>query len=172
MKRIAAIVLVLLTMNLGSAFAQPFIDNVFNKYAGKKGFTSVLITPELFKLLSFVDKEDKDLKFLSEKLKSLKILVSEEKSIGFTNEIRSELSKSDYLSIMEVIDGTQKVNFYIKQDGEVISDLILLAIDENEEVLLAITGNMKMSDLTALGKNGSFGSGTGHLTLLKDLEKK
>ncbi|MFP4556459.1 MAG: DUF4252 domain-containing protein [Bacteroidales bacterium] len=172
MKRIAALFLIMFSLNLGSTFAQPFIDNVFNKYAGKKGFTSVMISPELFKLLSLVDKEDKELKLLSEKIMSLKVLVSEDKAIGFTNDIRSELSKSDYHSIMEVIDGNQKVNFYIKQEGETISDLILLAIDDNEEVLLAITGNMKMSDLSALGKNGSFGSGTGHLTLLKDLEEK
>jgi hypothetical protein len=153
-------------------YGQAFIDEVFNKYSGKPGFTSVMITPQLFKLLALVDKNDPELKMISEKMSSLKILVSEEKSVGFTNEVREKMSKSKYVNIMEVIDGTQKVNFYILQNDDIITDFLLLAIDDSEEVLLSITGNLKLSDLSKIGNNSSFGGGTGHLSLLKNLEGK
>jgi len=120
--------------------------------------------------LALVDKTDEDLQMISDKMSSLRILVSEEKIVGFTEEVRAKMGKMNYLSIMEVVDGSQKVNFYVQQKDDLITDFLLLAIDGKEEVLLSITGNLKLSELSKLGKSGSFGGGTGHLSLLKSLE--
>jgi hypothetical protein len=170
MKRLILIQVFLILASVG--YGQAFIDDVFNKYTGKQGFTSVVLTPQLFKILSLVDKEDKDLKMLTEKVKSLKILVSEDKRIGFTDEIRSKMGKENYLNIMEIIDGNQKVNFYVKQNGEVITDFLLLAIDDKEEVLISISGNLNMNDLSKIGNSSKFDSKNSHVSLLKNLEGK
>ena len=168
MKRVVLVVAMVIAANI--SFGQAFIDEVFNKYSGQPGFTSVVITPQLFKLLALVDKTDEDLQMISDKMSSLRILVSEEKVVGFTEEVRAKMGKMNYLSIMEVVDGSQKVNFYVQQKDDLITDFLLLAIDGKEEVLLSITGNLKLSELSKLGKSGSFGGGTGHLSLLKSLE--
>jgi hypothetical protein len=170
MKRLIIILLVLGASTIVNA--QAYVDDVFSKYAGQPGFTSVHITPQLFNLLSMLDSEDADLKILSKNLKSLKILVSEEKSIGFTKEVNAKIGKENFLNIMEIIDGKQKVNFYVKQKEDVITDFILLSIDDTEEVLISITGNLKLNELSKLGKNKSFDSKNGHLSLLKSLEGK
>jgi short subunit fatty acids transporter len=152
--------------------SQGFIDDVFNRYSGKNGFTSVVISPQLFQIIALLDKEDQELQKLSEKLISLKILVSEDKSLGFTNEIKDRLKNGEYLNLMEVIDGKQKVNFYAKKKGDMISDLLLLAIDENEEVMLSLTGNFKLNELSNLGSSTSSIGGMAHISLLKKLEEK
>jgi hypothetical protein len=168
MKKLVLIFFVVFTSTFVNA--QAFIDDVFNQYSGKPGFTSVMISPQLFKLVSTINKSDPELQGITEKLSSLKILVSEGKSTGFTNVIREKMTKDDYINIMEVIQGTQKVNFYVKQTGEVITDLILLAIDDSEEVLLSIKGTFVLNDLANLGKSNSILSGDDHLSLLKSLE--
>lgn len=170
MKRLALVFVMIIASNI--VFAQAFIDEVFQKYSGKPGFTSVMITPELFKLLALMDKNDPELQKISQKMSSLRILVSEEKTVGFTNEVREKIAKLNYLNIMEVIDGSQKVNFYVQQKGDRITDFLLLSIDDREEVLLSITGNMTLNELSELGKSNSWGGSTGHLSLLKNLEEK
>lgn len=168
MKRLVLIVAMVIAANI--SFGQAFIDEVFNKYSGQPGFTSVMITPQLFKLLALVDKTDTDLQMISEKMNSLRILVSEEKVVGFTEEVRAKMDKKNYLNIMEVLDGSQKVNFFVQQKGDVITDFLLLAIDGKEEVLLSISGNLKLSELSKLGTSSSLGGSSGHLSLLKNLE--
>lgn len=170
MKRIALVIMMIIASNI--VFAQAFIDEVFSKYSGKPGFTTVIITPQLFKLLSFIDKDDPELQKLSEKMNSLRILVSDRKTAGFTNEVRGKMDKLNYLNIMEVIEGSQKVNFYIQQKGDMITDFLLLSVDDSEEVLLSITGNLKLDELTELGNSKSWNGNTGHLSLLKKLEKE
>ena len=170
MRRIITVLLLVLATSF--AMGQDFIDQVFKQYVGKQGFTSVVISPQVFTLLSAIDPNDKDLKTISEKISSLKILVSEDKAIGFTNEIRSKMKSTNFVSIMEVIDGKQKVNFYVKQSGETITDFVLIAIDDKEEVLLSITGNFKLNELANLGGKNAIGGKDGHLSLLKKLEDK
>lgn len=168
MKRIIFVVLFVAAGHL--SFGQAFIDEVFTKYSGKPGFTSVNITLEFLKLLSFVDSNDPDIKTISEKVNSLKILVSEKRTVGFTDEVREKVNKMKYINIMNVIDGKQKVDFYIQQKGQTITDLILLAIDDNEEVLISITGNLTLSELSGLASSTSIGISTDKMSLLKKLE--
>jgi len=156
-------------MSLGFSFSQSIIDKTFAKYSGQPGFTSVSISPELFKLISLVDDKDEDIKMLSEKIVSLKILVSEDKVVGFTNEVREYVSGMNYKSIMQVIDGSQKIDFYAKEDGGTITDLIMLAIDGSEEIMLSLSGSFKLDELANLGKS-SDNSGVNGLTMLKNLE--
>ena len=71
MRRIITVLLLVLATSF--AMGQDFIDQVFKQYVGKQGFTSVVISPQVFTLLSAIDPNDKDLKTISEKISSLKI---------------------------------------------------------------------------------------------------
>ena len=107
--------------------AQDFIDELFNKYSGNENFTSIAISKNLLDFAFTIEKGN-DSNRLKGKISDLRILVSEHKSDGnlkFTDEIKSELNKSDYMSLIEIKDGKTKVNFYVKKNGEKIVHLLL-----------------------------------------------
>ncbi len=156
------------------AGAQDFVDDVFNKYSGNQNFTSIVISKNLLDFAFTIDKEN-DLNRLKGKISDLKILVSELKddaSIKFVDEIRSSLNKNEYMSLIEIRDGKTKVNFYVKKNGEKIIHLLLLASEADQDVLLSLSGEFTMKDLSELGKcvkgDGSFH----HLSYLKNVKEQ
>lgn len=155
------------------AGAQDFIDDVFNKYSGNEDFTSIVISKNLLDFAFTLDKE-KELNSLKGKISDLKILISEKKNdlgVKFTDEVRSNLGKNDFLSVIEILDGKNKVNFYVKKDNDKIVQLILLATDKDQEVLLTLKGQFSMKELAELGKCSSEHGSFHHLSYLKNLEK-
>lgn len=158
------------------ASAQDFIDDVFNKYSGKDNFTSIVISKNLLDLAFAVDSDkSKDLEKLKGKISDLRILISEhqsDKSINFTNEIRSNLDKNSYLSLMEILSGKTKVNFYVKKDNEKIVHLLLLASEEDQEVLLSLKGQFTIKELVEMGKDSNEHGSFHHLSYLRNLEKE
>ena len=68
-------VTMLLSMHVSG---QDPVNDVFDQYAGKEGFTTVNITGELFKMLIEMDKSCKHQKNLSTQINEIKILAQEE----------------------------------------------------------------------------------------------
>lgn len=156
------------------AGAQDFVDDVFSKYSGNQNFTSIVISKNLLDFAFTIDKEN-DLNRLKGKISDLKILVSEHKTelnLKFTDEIRNSLNKNEYMSLIEIRDGKTKVNFYVKKNGDKIVHLLLLASEVDQDVLLSLSGEFTMKDLSELGKcvkgDGSFH----HLSYLKNVKEQ
>jgi len=155
------------------AGAQDFIDEVFNRYSGKDNFTSIVISRDLLDFAFALDNH-KDIDKLKGKISDLKILVSEHKddnSLRFTNEIRDNLNKNSYLSLIEILDGKTNVNFYIKKDNDKIVQLLLLATQDDEDVLLSLKGQFTMKELVEIGKGSSDHGSFHHLSYLKNLDE-
>jgi hypothetical protein len=164
------------------ACAQDFIDDVFNKYSGKDGFTSIVISNELLNFAFALDwgngnekDSEKNIDVRKGKVTDLKILVSkrhnDEERIDFISAIKGSFNKNSYLSLMEILDGKNKVNIYAKKDADKIVHLLLLATDDGEQVLLSLKGNFTLKDLVELGKNCNDNESFHDLTYLKSLEK-
>jgi hypothetical protein len=156
------------------AGAQDFIDDLFNRYSGKDNFTSIVISKDLLDFAFNLDK-DKDLDKLKGKISDLKILISEHKNgslVGFTNEIRDNLNKDSYLSLIEILDGKTKVSFYAQKDNDKIVHLLLLATEEDQDVLLSLKGQFTMKDLAELGNNSNNHGSFHHLSYLKNLDEQ
>jgi hypothetical protein len=139
--------------------AQDVIDAVFKKYSGSDNFS--------------ID-NDKDIDKIKGKISDLKILISEHQkseNIDFTNEIRDAIDKNSFMNLMEIRDGKSKVNIYAKKNVDKIVHLILLANEEDEEVLLSIKGEFSTKDLIELGRNSNHDGSFHHLSYLRDLEK-
>jgi len=155
------------------SYSQDAIDNLFQKYKGKDGFTSVYISKDLLQFVAEFD-DDKDLDAINGKLSDLKILISEvrenDKNIGFTDEIKSLVSNGSFMNMMEVIDGKDKINFYVKKEGEKIIHLIMIAQNHDDEVLLSIKGDFTTRDLIKLGRNSGHHSGLDHLQKLEKVQ--
>ena len=153
--------------------AQDFVDDLFKKYSGTEGFTSIVISKDL---LDFAFTAGDDLDKVKGKISDLKILVSNKHhyagSTNFLNDIKVDFSKNSYLSMMEIIDGKDKVNIYVKKDNDKIVHLLLLASEDDEEIMLSLKGLFSMKDLVEMGKDSNNHGTFHHLSHLKDLENK
>ena len=133
------------------------VDKLFNKYSGKDGVTTVSISPELFQIVKALDIEevdDADIPF--DKIASVKILTIEDEDqwegVNFYDEISKDLDVSNFEEVMTVNDGGEMVRIWMKVEKNEVSEFLLI-VGGDDNVLVYITGNFKMSDLEELAES-------------------
>jgi len=138
------------------------VDELFDKYAGRDGFTTVYITKYMFDMFRSheVDGEDsedaEDINKVLGKLNSIKILSVEDSAVfgsgvNFYKEIMKELPREKYNELMVVKDKGSDVVFLAREEKGVIVELLLIAggADATDNVLISIQGQI---DLESIGK--------------------
>jgi hypothetical protein len=135
------------------------IDKLFDKYAGKDGFTTVTISKQMFELFNQVEtnsKEDKDFKDVASKLTSIRILAMDKKdensSINFYKELEKDLPASQYKELMVVKEKGQDVKFLTHEENGKITELILIS-GGNDNALICITGEIDLKTISKLSKS-------------------
>lgn len=140
-------------------FAQ---QSVFDKFEGLDDVTTVVVTKKMFQMMGNVelDKKDKEAQqflALTKKLNNLKVFTTS--STKLSAELKSTAEK--YLKtagleeLMRVKDGGQNIRILIKTGGKEtqVKELLML-IDgsgkANETVLLSLTGDFDLNDLSVL----------------------
>ena len=134
------------------------IDRVFDRYAGQEGFTTVYISKYMFSMFANLDEvEDEELEEVQEvfgKLNGIKILASEEGSpegINFYDEIMKDLPRKEYEELMVVKDSESDVIFLAREDRGVIVELLLIVSGDDDNALIAITGEIDLNTIAKLG---------------------
>lgn len=154
--------------------AQDFIDDLFRKYSGNDGFTTIVINKDLLDF-AFTINNDKNIDKLKGKISDLRILISNEHQQGnnsiFKEEIKNSITKNNFQSLIEILDGNNRVNFYIKKDNDKIIHLILIASENNEEVLLSLKGQFTMKELIEMGKDSNHQGSFHSLSYLTNLDE-
>ena len=144
------------------------IDDMFDKYSEKKGFTTVYISSKLLSLFTPKDATTGEGSDIVHRLKSIRILSVEDsilnKSVNFYKEFSSKLNISDYEELMVVKEGNDVTKFLIKQKGDIISELLVITGGPDDNTLISIKGDLDLKMISDLSKN------TG-IEELKDLEK-
>jgi hypothetical protein len=135
------------------------VNEVFNKYSGAEGFTTVNITGEMLKIAARIDNQNKDMQFIS-KLDEVKILTQESKTPGyedlnFYEEIYKKLDKSLYKELLVVREEDEHVNMLARENNGIISEFLLIVSGDDENVLIRIKGEIELSELDEL--SGSIG---------------
>ncbi len=170
MKKVVLILLVALVPCL--TFAQnTAVENLFDKYGGKDGFTTVNINGSLLKMVADMsDEEDMD---ALDDINTIKILVQEDaQASNFYDEVMGDLKRDNYEELMTVNSEDEDVIFLIKKSGETIKEFILVVGGDDDNALIYIGGNLRMKDLADLGKNMNIdGDALAHLEHLSELEK-
>jgi len=134
------------------------VDKLFDKYSGKEGYTSILISKYMFSMFSDVNPENKEFNDLVSKLNSIKILAndSDQNNVGvnFYKEIMKELPINEYKELMVVKEKDQEVKFLVKDvDGKIV-ELLLIVGGKTENVLICIQGeNINLKNIAKLSKS-------------------
>jgi len=134
------------------------VDKLFDKYSGKEGYTSILISKYMFSMFSDVNPENKEFNDLVSKLTSIKILVSDSDQnnvgVNFYKEIMKDLPSNDYKELMVVKEKNQEVKFLVKDVNGSIVELLLIVGGKTENVLICIQGeNINLKNIAKLSKS-------------------
>jgi hypothetical protein len=148
------------------------IEDMFNKYSEKEGFTVVSISSKMFGMFAGQDNKDKEADDIINRLKSIKILTVEDsllnKNLNFYTELSKKLNMSDYEELMVVKEGPDITKFLIRQKGDVISELLVITGGPGGNTLISIKGDLNLKSISELSKDVDMKE----LKTLDELEKK
>jgi hypothetical protein len=137
------------------------INNLFDKYSGQDGFTTVDVSKGLFELFAEIDAEDpefEDFQKAVEGIESLRLVAysikegSEGMKNQFYEEVMSSIPFREFKELMVIKDNDANVNFYAQSSGSVISEMIMVVDGADEAVLMSMTGNIDLNNVAKLGK--------------------
>jgi hypothetical protein len=133
------------------------VDEMFNKYSEKQGFTVVSISSKMFSMFAKRDVENKDADDIISKLNSIKILSVEDsllnKNLNFYTELSKKLDLSVYEELMVVKEGPDITKFLIKQTGNTISELLIITGGPGGNSLISIKGVLNLKNISDLSKS-------------------
>lgn len=147
--RNSLLVLFLLCSTL--CFAQ---DKLFEKYADKDNVTSVYISKSMFQMMpDNMRAGGLDLGNLKGKIHNLQILTSENKDVK--EQMKADFDAvvgKDHELLMKVKSDDTRASFFVKQKGEKISELIMLTDDEEDYVVMRLTGDFTIQDIRQIAE--------------------
>ena len=153
MRKIAFLLPILLLPLLVNAQKSP-IDELFDKYYGKDGFTTVLVTQDMFEVISNMESEEGELEGTLGKIKRVRVIAQDDDSgvkvegVNFMEELKGA-DFDDYKELVVVKDSEQEVLVLAREDnGKLIEFLVVVGGEDN--VLVSVEGKFTMEDLEAL----------------------
>lgn len=151
------------------------VDELFDKYSGKEGFTTVYVSKNLFKMAGKMDLDDPDVEGLVDELETIKILATDSEflnqgKINFYDEIMRELPVNEYEELLVVKEKDQDVKFLSKEKNGVIVELLLVVGGKDDNALISISGNIDLKHISKLASSME-GTGMKHLDKLEEEEK-
>lgn len=157
MKKIT-LILSFMLVSLVTMAQRDAVDVLFDKYAGKDGFTTVIISSKMFSLFQDMEVEDDEFNKMMSGLQSIRILATDEtmddKTINFYDEVMKELNESDYEELMVVKEKDQDVIFLIKERNGRVAELLLVAGGKGgDNALISIRGDIDLKTISKLARS-------------------
>jgi hypothetical protein len=148
------------------------VDELFDKYSGKEGFTTVYISSKMFSMFANQDSKDEELNKTLGRLKSIRILAVEDslknRELNFYTELSKKTDFSSYEDLMSVKEGDEVTRFMIRQSGNTISELLVISGGHGGNALISIRGDLDLKNISSLSKT----MGIQQLENLDKLEKR
>lgn len=146
MKRIYTLTL-LLTFAIIGAAAQ--ISEFFDRYSDTDGVTSVYISKSLLRMMPDIETDGVDIKGISGKLESIRILSTEDKSMAekMANDLTKDLRKNDYEELLRVNESKEKTMIYMKSGKNGLNEYLLINQEPDEFNIIRIVGTITPADI-------------------------
>ena len=128
---------ILLLCCVNICFAQ---NKLFDKYADMDDVTSVYISKKMFQMMPVMETAGLNLANLKGKIESLQILTTQKADLR-------ERMRGEFKALIGK-DGKTKANFYVKQQGELIQELIMIAdMDDGGFSVMQLLGRFTLQDV-------------------------
>jgi hypothetical protein len=151
MKRLLGTIVLMITVTI--MYGQKSIDDLFEKYAGKEGFTTVTIDGNLFKLAHCFGKNDDD-DSLPANITEIRILAQEKDHIkveNFYNYVINDIDLKSYDEFMRIKNSDQDMRMLVRTSGDKFKEFLLIAGGEDNAVI-QIKGNMTFAEAKRFSK--------------------
>jgi len=160
MKRLQ--LLAILTITFTFAYGQKSIDALFEKYAGKDGFTTVTIDGNLLKLAKCFsnDEEDNDNQ-MSANITEIRILTQDDENMkveNFYDLVMKDIDLKKYEEFMRVKESDQDLRMLVRTDGNRFKEFLLIAGGDNNAVI-QIKGDLSFNDAKKLSADARKNNG-------------
>ena len=131
------------------------IEQLFQKYSDRDGFTSVVITKNMFQLFANVDNPTND-DFLKtvKNLDFIKILSIKGENDGkaFYQDIQAAIPEKDYKELMTIKETGSQVKFLTMEKDGIIRELIMISGGKEESTLIWIAGIIDMKTVSKIAQ--------------------
>lgn len=141
-----------------SAYAQKSpVDVIFDKYAEREGFTTVMISKYMFSLFSNSESKNNKDEFskIISGLESIKILSVEDSllntRINLYKEIIEDIPLDKYNQLMVVKEKSQDIRMMIREGNGKILEFLMIGGGQNNFVI-SISGNIDLESIAKLSK--------------------
>ena len=160
----------LLLLGTGVFAQDDAIGKFFSKYVEDSRFTVVSISPKMFRLMSKVnwDTIPSDLKQTVSHLTSLRILSTETTPGVFYKEAMARIDRKEYEELITVRSDKDNVRFMVKEQGDVIHELLMVAVDKDGFTMMSFVGNIDLDKLSRLSSD----MGIKGMENLKNIKRK
>ena len=154
MRKIAFLLPLLVLPLIANAQKSP-IDELFEKYCGKDGFTTVLVNEEMFEVISNMEESKGEFEGTLGKIKRIRVIAQDDEAekiegVNFMEELKG-VKFGDYKELVVVKEADQEVLILAKEEGGKLAELLVLVGGE-ENVLVSIEGKFTMEDLESLSQ--------------------
>ncbi len=135
-----------------SGYSQKSIKSFYNKYKKFENVTSVKLQGWVIKLAAkFAD--DPDAKKVAKHISKLRVLTMEDGNLVTKEDYKSlirSIRKDQFEDLIMVREGTTKINLYIKEKKDKITNALLIVNDVDEFVMISLEGKLRFKDLQEL----------------------
>jgi hypothetical protein len=153
MKKKALLIMMVAALSLPAFSQKSAVDDLFDRYNGKEGFTSVYISSKMFSLLSRIDSDDEEFQNLVNRIKSIRILSIDSarnvSHINFATDLVPRLNRSGFEELMTVKEPDDEIRFMIREVGDRIAELVMITGGAGSSVV-SITGNLDLKTISSI----------------------
>lgn len=161
MKKIFAIVLVLLIPLGASAQKRMTFEQVEKKYAEKQGYTIIEVTETMLKMIGLkgVDTMSSEMLNGLKGISSMRIIMSDVKSSEFTRDMLCIAEEgSGYKLLTSVKEKKESVLIYFKEspkktkhkDPARVAEILIVVYGESDNVLVNVKGDFSIKEITSI----------------------
>jgi len=166
MKRLT--LFLVLTIAATFAYGQKSIDALFEKYAGRDGFTTVTINGSLLKLAHLLGDKDDENAFPVH-ITEIRVLSQEDdhmKVDNFYNSVINDIDLKNYDEFMRVKKSDQDVRMLVRSEGNRFKEFLLIAGGE-DNAIVQIKGNMTYEEAKKFSNDAKKDHGSSKVEIYK-----
>ena len=166
MKKLSLLILLMITATLASG--QKSIDDLFDRYAGKDGFTTVTVNRGLLKLARLLGDKDDENDFPLH-ITEIRVLAQEDKTMNvgnFYNNVIDDIDLKNYDEFMRVKKSDQNLRMLVRSEGDRFKEFLLIAGGEDNAVI-QIKGNMTYEEAKKFSDDAKKDHGTSKIEIYK-----